>query len=171
MNVRQLFERHYAGLVRFLYHRLGDMDQAEDLAQVTFLRLVDRRPAAPDGWLYVVAANLARDAQRGERRRVRGLALLEQEQSENQSPSVEPELLSAEESERVRAALRRLSQRDRTLLQLWAEGVCYRDLASTIGVAASSVAPLLTRAQRRLHRTLLGDQSNGGRDAEQHASR
>jgi len=150
MNVRALLERHYAKLVRLLYHRLGDLDQAEELAQVAFVRLLERRPVSPDGWLYVVAANLARDAIRGERRRSRHLALLQSERHDAETASAEPSLLAAESAAQVRAALSRLSERDRTLLQLWADGVRYRDMAAAIGVAPSSIAPLIARAQRRL---------------------
>ena len=59
-----LFERHYPSLVWYLHGRLGDRDLAEDLAQEAFVRLLDKPPRAPDAWLYVVAGNLARDAQR-----------------------------------------------------------------------------------------------------------
>ncbi|MBI4513121.1 MAG: hypothetical protein HY702_03335 [Gemmatimonadetes bacterium] len=56
-------------LVRFLYRRLGDRDQAEELAQEAFVRLIERRPRGPRAWLYAVAANLARDAARADVRR------------------------------------------------------------------------------------------------------
>lgn len=49
----------------------------------------------------------------------------------------------------VRQVLSALSERDRTLLLLWEEGVPYRQIAEVIGVAASSIGPLLVRAQRR----------------------
>jgi len=77
VNIRQLFERHYPSLVWYLHGRLGDRDLAEDLAQEAFVRLIDKPPRAPDAWLYVVAGNLARDAQRGELRRSRHLAIVD----------------------------------------------------------------------------------------------
>jgi RNA polymerase sigma-70 factor (ECF subfamily) len=154
MNVRALFERHYPGLVRFLHRRVGDRDQAEDLAQMAFVRLMERQPASPDGWLYVVAANLARDAARGDRRRTHNLAIFSREHRGQTSPSVEHDSETAESNARVAVALRSLSERDRMLLELWSEGVRYRELASSIGVAPSSIAPLLSRAQQRLHRAL-----------------
>ncbi|MGH7545726.1 MAG: RNA polymerase sigma factor, partial [Gemmatimonadota bacterium] len=77
MIVRRLFERHYPRLVRYLYRRLGDLDRAEELAQETFVRLLERRPRRPEAWLYAVAANLARDAARSDARRARRLRVLE----------------------------------------------------------------------------------------------
>lgn len=152
MDIRQLFERHYPSLVRFLHARLGDRDLAEDLAQETFVRLLERPPREPEGWLYVVAANLARDAARGELRRSRHLEVLTGESAEEAMPSPEHQALQAEDVARVRTALAALSERDRTLLVLSGDGLSYREIAGALGVAPTSVAPLLARAQRRFVR-------------------
>lgn len=152
MDIRQLFQRHYPSLVRFLYARLGDRDLAEDLAQEAFVRLLRRPPRDPEGWLYVVASNLARDAARGEVRRSRHLEVLTGERAEDAMPSPEQQALLAEDAARVRTTLAALSERDRTLLVLCADGLSYREIAGAIGVAPSSVAPLLARAQRRFFR-------------------
>jgi len=85
LNIRALFERHYPSLVWYLHGRLGDRDLAEDLAQEAFVRLIDKPPRAPDSWLYVVAGNLARDAQRGELRRSRHLAVVRAQQRFNRA--------------------------------------------------------------------------------------
>ncbi|MBX6332405.1 MAG: sigma-70 family RNA polymerase sigma factor [Gemmatimonadaceae bacterium] len=152
MDIRHLFERHYPGLVRFLYERLGDRDQAEDLAQETFVRLLRRPPRDPHGWLYVVASNLARDAARGELRRSRHLQLLTGDRATASAPGPDGALLRDEDAARVHAALAALSERDRTLLLLRADGVPYREVARVLHVAPTSVAPLLARAQRRFLR-------------------
>nr|MBP9200818.1 hypothetical protein [Gemmatimonadales bacterium] len=49
-----------------------------------------------------------------------------------------------------------LTERDRTLLLLYEEGLAYRELAAAIGVKETSVAPLLARARQRLLRHLKG---------------
>lgn len=153
MDIRKLFERHYPGLVRFLYERLGDRDQAEDLAQEAFIRLLDRQARDPRAWLYVVATNLARDAARGEVRRTRQLQLLSGERASDVVPSPENMVVRGEDAARVHSVLHALSERDRTLLFLRANGVSYREIAGVLGVAVTSVAPLLARAQRRFLRT------------------
>jgi len=53
----------------------------------------------------------------------------------------------AEARRQVRAVLGSLRRRDATLLLLWAEDVSYADLASAVGVQATSVGSLLRRAQ------------------------
>lgn len=155
-TLRRLFDRCYPALVRFLYRRLGDRDLAEDLAQEAFIRLVREDPERPEGWLFVVAANLARDAHRRDFRRARRLALLAGQQDTVAAPSGEQQLEQGETVASVRLALEALSERDRTLLLLHEEGVPYRELARAIQVKESSVAPLLNRARQRLLRRLRG---------------
>ena len=156
VDIRQLFERHYAGLVRFLQARLGDRDRAEDLAQEAFVRLVDQQPRDPGPWLFVVGANLARDEMRRETRRSRRLALLSSDEPRDVTPERDL-VVEAEHAAQVRATLERLSERDRTLLVLRAEGYSYREVAAALGVAVTSVAPLLGRAQRRFARDFVRD--------------
>lgn len=147
--MRRLFEKEYPSIVRFLYRHLGDQDQAEDLAQEAFVRLLTERPRKPRAWLFTVALNLARDAARGETRRSRHLQLLAAGHGEGLTPSPEEELVGRERKAAVRRTLGRLSERDRTLLLLWEEKVPYRQIAAELQVAPSSVGPLLARAQRR----------------------
>jgi RNA polymerase sigma-70 factor (ECF subfamily) len=149
VSVRQLFDRHYPALVRFLYRRLGDRDQAEELAQEAFFRLLEQRPDRPRPWLFAVAANLARDVARGAVRRTRHLQVLGGELAGRSPPDPEELLLRGEVAQRVRAALDALSERDRTLLLLRQEGLAYREIAAVLEISATSVGPLLTRAQRR----------------------
>ena len=50
--------------------------------------------------------------------------------------------------DRVRAALDRLSERDRQILLLRAEGYGYRDLAVALDLNEASIGTLLARAKR-----------------------
>jgi RNA polymerase sigma-70 factor (ECF subfamily) len=159
LNIRRLFERHYPSLVRYLHGRLGDRDLAEDLAQEAFVRLIDKPPRAPDSWLYVVAGNLARDAQRSEVRRSRHLAIVDPQKNRaadavDPAPSAEAAMCSAEESALVQDTLAMLPERDAALLVMRADDVSYREIAAAIGVAPTSVGPLLSRAQQRFIRAL-----------------
>lgn len=171
MTIRRLFERHYARLVRFLYRRLGDRDRAEDLAQEAFVRLLGRSPRRPESWLYAVAANLARDEARGAARRARRLEALEGEWTERAAAAAaaaapDAALEADEAAARVRAALGRLGERDRTILLLRGEGLPYREVAEVLGVAATSVGPLLNRAQRRFLRAYETAEAGKERDED-----
>lgn len=165
MNIRKLFEHHYPSLVWYLQGKLGDRDLAEDLAQEAFVRLLEKPPRAPDSWLYVVAGNLARDAQRGELRRARHLTMLgdDARDARDAVPGAEAAMCSAEESALVQETLAMLPERDAALLVMRADDVSYREIAAAIGVAPTSVGPLLARAQQRFIRALgqRADERNG----------
>ena len=148
--VRPFFEQWYPRLVRFLRARVGDADQAEDLAQEAFVRLLRCQPKDPKSWLFAVASNLATDHARLARGRARHLALMDADNDHSDGSEPEQYLLRSEEIERVRQALAAIPERDRTLLLLHHEGFRYRELARQLGLAPGSVGSLLTRAQRRL---------------------
>jgi RNA polymerase sigma-70 factor (ECF subfamily) len=173
LNIRELFERHYPSLVWFLHGRLGDRDLAEDLAQEAFVRMIDKPPREPDAWLYVVAGNLARDAQRGELRRARHLAIVDDDgaaDAADPAPGADAELCSAEESALVQETLALLSERDASLLVMRADDVSYREIAAAIGVSHTSIGPLLARAQQRFIRALGSRAHDRGRGRDARAS-
>lgn len=148
-DLAQLFDQYYASLVRMLYRRIGDRDRAEDLAQETFARAVAAPPNNPRPWLFAVALNLVREDGRRAATRGRRLELLRGEQD---APSNAPdaELERREETERVRAALATLNERDREALLLRAEGFDYEEIAATLGLAKGAIGTTLARARRRL---------------------
>lgn len=147
--MRSFFELWYPRLVHFLYARLGDVDQAEDLAQEAFVRLVRHRPQHPTAWLFTVAENLIRDEARLARGRARHLTLIQAERSQENDPGPEQELMRRDDVARVRRVLDSLPVRDQTLLLLHYEGLRYRDIAQQLGLAPASIGSLLTRAERR----------------------
>lgn len=141
-------------LVRFLYRRVWDLDEAEDLAQEAFVRLLDARPDKPEAWLFTVAGNLAKNAARGESRRRQRLSLIAGAPADDPSPDADQTMLRQEAAGQVRRALEGLSERDRTLLVLHADGMAYKGLAEIVHVKPSSIAPLLARARRRFLRSM-----------------
>ena len=73
---RSFFDEWYPRLVLYLRARLGDQDNAEDIAQEAFVRLLDNTPRDAVGWLFAVASNLAIDHQRLANGRARHLTLI-----------------------------------------------------------------------------------------------
>lgn len=96
--------------------------------------------------MFRVATNLIRDASRqgNTRRRIlAGVAI------PDPVPSPEDGLERDERIRDVRAALSRLSPRDREVLLLRQEGFSYKEIAQVVKVAPTSVGTLLARALRR----------------------
>ena len=148
-ETRDAFLEDYPAVYRHLVYLTSDRALAEDLAQETFGKLIEREddPAAEPlvnrrAWLLTVASNLAYNQFRSEARR--------QER--------EGRIVDAPESELddvldVRQTLARLEPRDRTVLLLRYSGFSYAEIADAVGVKPSSVGTTLARAQQRFRDT------------------
>src|SRR5436853_583885 len=60
-DLAEVYRTTYRALVRFLYRKVWDAERAEDLAQEAFARALVHKPESARGWLFIVAANMARD--------------------------------------------------------------------------------------------------------------
>ena len=153
------FREHFGRVYGLLYRVTGNAQDAEDLSQEIFLRLSRREPPiwaspAAGGWLWKAATHAALNALRGTRRRW----LREERASREEWPvrlvleREEDPAGSLERKERqraVRRALAQLKQRESMLLLGRHGGLSYGELATALGLKASSVGTLLSRAERR----------------------
>ena len=147
-RTQSLFAEHGSSVYRFAVALLRHSQDAEDVVQETFLKLLQHLEAGGDtgnlrGWLFTVAAHAARDRQR---RRMRWVPW-----GSDHDRAVEPPPLADEDGRHLalRASLRHLSDRDRLLLALRAQGLSYREIASAADVKESSVGQFLARAVER----------------------
>ena len=172
-----LFLTHYQPIFRLLYRIAGTREEAEDLAQETFLRL-HRSPELWKGtreesgghnvraWLYRVATNLAYNMLRSQQRRTRREdVVLGQTLSAGSS---EPDPVEAAEREDERAAVRHalaaLPERQAQLLLMRHAGLSYRELAEALGIAPGSVGTSLVRAEaafEKVYQNLRGSEGGG----------
>jgi len=152
-DFENIFLRHYAALLRVVGGIVGDAAAAEDVVQETFLRLYRSPPQDNThirAWLYRVAANLASNHLRRERRRAHREALQTSYAHANKGDAdVEEKLVRDDEAFRVRAALARLSPRDRACLWLRYSGASYAEIAAALGIKRSAVGTVLARARAR----------------------
>lgn len=151
-----LFLEHYDRVYAVLIRLLGNREEAEDLAQETFLRLYrSHLPAGQghnlSGWLYRVATRLAFNALRARRRRLQHEQALAEtvlaEQAGDPTDLADIAALS-EERQRVRSVLAELPERQAQLLLLRHLGLSYKELAAALDVAPGSVGTLLARAEQ-----------------------
>src|SRR3990172_247735 len=148
-DLAEIYRTTYRALVRFLYRKVWDAERAEALAQEAFARALVHKPVKARGWLFIVAANMARDDARRAARERRHLTLLKAEPQES-APAVDEALHNDSERTRVRAALEQLTPRDREVLLLWDSGLSYEEMAAQTGLARGAVGTTLARARRRL---------------------
>lgn len=148
-DLAEVYKSTYPALVRFLYRKVWDAERAADLAQEAFARALVHQPENPRGWLFVVAANMARDEARRAARERRHLTLLTHE-TESAVPAPDEAIAAEQDRELVRQALEELTPRDREVLLLWDAGQSYDEIASQTGLAKSAIGTTLARARRRL---------------------
>ena len=142
---RELFDEHGAAVYRFALMLLRHHQDAEDVVQETFLKLMHHLSTQGNtgnlrGWLFTVAAHAARDRQRRRRRWIPWAWMHE--------PSIDPPPLPDEDGRQraARQAMQHLPPRDRLLLALRASGLSYRDIAAAARIRPTSVGRLLARA-------------------------
>lgn len=150
MDFENIYNSHFDTIFKFIYRFLGDRHQAEDLAQETFVRLYehlnnDNNILNPTSWLYRVAANLCNNQVKRKGILYRILAQ-NNFQDNHVDDNFEDNFIQSEEVKRVRKALQRLSDRDQILLQLYQDGLSYKEMADVTGIKYASVGKLLARA-------------------------
>lgn len=165
-DIAEVYRSTYRALVRFLYRKVWDPERAEDLAQEAFARALVHKPENARGWLFIVAANMARDEARKAARERRHLTLLKSEPEAVES-TPEDEIDADTQRTRVRAALEQLTPRDREALLLWDAGMSYDEIAAQTGLARGAIGTTLARARKRLVEAYDADAAGGG----QHVAR
>jgi RNA polymerase sigma-70 factor (ECF subfamily) len=145
-EVFRLFSEYGSPLYRFCRFTLGGSDEAEDIVQDTFLKLLQHLRAGGDrsnlrSWLFTVAANACRDRMRWRARWLPWRAELDHRTVESIDEPPDRRL--------QRAAVRALAPRDRLLLSLRAQGLSYREIGAAAGIREGSVGRLLARAVDR----------------------
>jgi RNA polymerase sigma-70 factor (ECF subfamily) len=155
-----LVQRHHAPLVAHLYRMLGDAQQAEDLAQETFFRLVRNahsyrypRPFLP--WFYSIAHHLALNYQQSAyHRHVDREADLPETLMDDADPQVWVERQESQAD--LLNALSYLSLEQREVLSLrYGQDLSVKETAKVLDVAAGTVKSRTFSALRLLRTHLV----------------
>jgi RNA polymerase sigma-70 factor (ECF subfamily) len=147
----ELFRAHGASLYRFARVVLRDPQDAEDVVQTAFLRLLNHLNRGGNrsnlkAWLFAVTANLCHDQLRRRRRWIPWLP------EHDRLLTVPPDVQPGDPEVVFLATMRTLRPRDRMLLALKAQGLSYRQIAAASGIRETSVGQLLARAMSRWER-------------------
>jgi RNA polymerase sigma-70 factor (ECF subfamily) len=153
-----LFHEHWAHIYRLLCRLVGDPAEAEDLALETFVRLYQKGPLSqpepnPGGWLHRVATNLGLHSIRSWKRRERHEVTAGKD-ALGEAAENRPAEMAAQEEERrlVRLALAKMNERQSELLIMRYSGFSYKEIASALELAPTSIGPLLLRAEREFEK-------------------
>jgi RNA polymerase sigma factor (sigma-70 family) len=160
VDAEQLYREHSALLFRYLLRMTGDAELAADTVQESFLRLMASppRPEAAKSWLFRVATNLVRERGRTRTRQTRILERFpDRAPNADGPPDPAAEAEAGERRSRARRALDALSERDRTVLLMRAEGFAYREIAEAVGTTTEAMGSILLRALTKFRAQLRSD--------------
>ena len=143
----RLFRQYKDSVYRLALSFTGSVQDAEDVTQTVFLKLLETKPALEAGrertWLFQVAANECRSLWRRLSRR-------------RTEPLEAALTVAAPEADRaVLEAVGRLKPGDRAVLYLfYYEGYTTGEIGALLGISQSAVTTRLQRARQKLKLTL-----------------
>jgi len=164
--------RRYSGLICGLaYHFVGNMSDAEDLAQEAFIRAYQnlaqlKNPSKFGQWLRQISANLCRNWNTRYSNDAKGVQLFDPApgsrdirqfaQIASQQPLPDEIVEKKELQEAVRIAIDSLSENNRlTVILFYMNGLSYQDVSHFLGIPVSAVKARLHKARKQLKERLL----------------
>ncbi|WP_158085763.1 RNA polymerase sigma factor [Henriciella aquimarina] len=154
----QAYRDNEADIVEFLARRMKSAPNARDVVQDLCVKIWSERPPVPErnarGYLFRMAANLATDYQRREIRNARACTAVETVSYGNRAtPSPEELLITADQLERMKAAVARMPDLSRRIFYLARfEGLTQREIAREVGLSPAGVFKRMRRVMEELAR-------------------
>ena len=153
----ELYERHSQAIYNYLFRRMADWSEAEDLTAVVFLEAFRHRRdvVVMDGkllpWLYGIATNVLRNRRRAQWSHRRLVAQLEAQPRRAAEPDADARAQAAVQMREVLEHLGRLPRAQREVLALcvWS-GLSYEEAALALAIPVGTVRSRLARARATL---------------------
>jgi RNA polymerase sigma-70 factor, ECF subfamily len=156
-----LFEQFRNPLLRYAISMGLTVHDGEEVVQEIFLALFRHLQSGKSrhnlpGWVFRVAHNLALKRRTANRKDAIRADFEQAQRQVDANPTPEEHAANNQRQQRLQAILRALPEQDRSCLYLRAEGLRYRDIASTLGVSLGTVSIALTRSLARMKRASEG---------------
>ncbi|MBN2026416.1 MAG: sigma-70 family RNA polymerase sigma factor [Actinobacteria bacterium] len=161
---REAFEALYVKYLKkvytYVYYRVGNVDDAEDITESVFLHAFIHLNRYQDrgipfsAWLLRIAHNLVANWHRNSSRR-RAIDLDSVEPLQDSNPTPEEVVERHDEISEIRALLATLpEERQQALILRYAEGMKHKEIGEVMGKSAGAVKVLIHRSLISLHRGL-----------------
>ncbi len=160
----EIIRRKTEALVQASWRVLGDLEEARDVVQMSFLKMWENRTRynpkwSPNTWIYRIVTNLSIDLLRSRRSKERHLEPLKLHMEDVASSKTRRNLAAMHEDEVLRIFHQLagdLTEKQRTVFLLReVEGISSKEVAEIVGCRESTVRNHLFNARKILQRELL----------------
>lgn len=147
----QFFKSHAELLRNYLYYKFGDLDQAEDIVQDSFIKLwgncskvaIDKAKS----YIYTVATNIAISNTRHQKVKFKYQNYITHHKSDSTNESPEFIILEKEFMEKLKTAIADLPERQREVFLLSRiDKKTYREIAELSDVSVKAIEKLMHKA-------------------------
>ncbi len=154
-----LYARYMDPIYRYIYFRISEAVEAEDLTEEVFVRAWEALPQYQHGkhpfksWLYRIAHNLVIDHHR--KQRPVSVPDLDLYDHQDGAPSHEEQLVRKQDAALLANALQQLGEEEQQVLLLrFVEGLSHREVAEVIGKSEGACRVIQHRALATLYNSL-----------------
>lgn len=154
-SLERLVRRHYQTVYRLAYKWCGVQQDAEDITQEVFVKMVGKmdrfqRNASVKTWLYRITLNAAKDFNRKNANRRKYESAFALEQSSGNPTSSPP---SETDAKSLYAAIDRLPVKQKSAaLLVFSEGLSHKEAAGVLQCAESTISWRIFMARKKLQK-------------------
>lgn len=152
LSVHEIIRQHHDALIRFLRQRLRVKDDAADVAQEAYIRMMQyegsKHIASPSSMLFRIAINVANDLGRAEQtHRVSDQLPLDSVELASEQPAVEREIAAEQDLQVLYAAIEQLPPKCRNVFLLSrVRRMTYPEIARHCGISVKMVEKHISHA-------------------------
>jgi len=152
LSIQEIIRRHHGALIKFLRRRLSIAEDAEDVAQETYIRMMRYEGSSelnsPSAMLFRIAVNVANDHGRAAvARRSNRHTKIDDIELTSDLPSVEREILASQTLDLLLETIEQLPPKCRQVFLLSrASDMTYPEIAAHCGISVKMVEKHISRA-------------------------
>ena len=152
VSIQEIIRRHHSSLIKFLRRRLSIADDAEDVAQETYIRMMRYEGSSelnsPSAMLFRIAVNVANDHGRAAiARHSKRHTTLQDLELTSEVPSAERELLASQTLDLLLETIDKLPPKCKQVFLLSrASDMTYPEIAAHCGISVKMVEKHISRA-------------------------
>lgn len=163
----ELYTRYLDPIYRYVYYRVGDTHEAEDLTEIVFMKAWQAVPTYKDlglkfsSWLYRIAHNVVVDFHRKRGAEARMEEPLEDTRGEKLPAALIKQMSEVEDASALAQAITRLtSDQQQIVLLRFIEGLTHAEIGRIMDKSAGACRMLQNRALVALYHELNGNEGD-----------